>query len=324
MRSIQFSALGPPSVLQMVSGQVPRPGPKQLVVKTLFAGVNMIDTYFRTGVYKVEALPSCLGKEFCGVVEETGAECTLFRKGQLVASCSSGNAAYATHVVADETSLVPVPAGIGAAEAAASLLKGLTARYLCKETFPVNPGHVCLVYAAAGGTGQILTQLIKSLGATVIAITSTEEKAAICRKLGADHVILSTSEDIAKRVHEICPEGAHVAFDSIGKATFEASLDSLRPRGMMVTYGNASGPVPEFAPLLLAKKSLFMTRPVLYHYIPDHASLLHSTSDFFEDVLSKKVTIASPTVLPLSDAGEAHTRLEGRKTTGSLVLDCSK
>ena len=322
MRSVQFKALGGPSVLHVVESTIPTPGPKQLLVRTSFAGVNMIDTYVRKGVYPVESLPSQIGKEFSGIVEECGQGCSsIFKKGTRVASASV-SASYATHVLVDETAAVPVPDGISLEVAASALLKGMTARYLSIETYQVSSETVALVYAAAGGTGQILCQFIKSLGGKVIAVTSTKTKAELVAKLGADWVIVSSEEDIAKRVNEITNgKGVDVSYDSVGKDTFEASLESLKMRGMLVSYGNASGPVPDFPPLRLAKKSLYMTRPVLFHYIPNHEALLSSAQDFFDAILSGDIKIASPTVMTLEQAGEAHELLESRKTTGSLVLD---
>jgi NADPH:quinone reductase len=322
MRSVQFKSLGGPAVLELIESSLPTPGPKQLLVRTAFAGVNMIDTYMRKGIYAVESLPSGLGKEFAGVVEQCGAECSsLFRVGQRVASASV-SASYSTHVLVDESVTVPVPDGVSLELAAASLLKGLTARFLVKQTFQVGPTTTALVYAAAGGTGQLLCQWIKALGGKVIAVTSTKSKAELATLLGADSVIVSSEEDIAKRVFEITDGvGVDVAYDSVGKDTFEFTLEALKIRGLFVSYGNASGPVPEFAPLRLAKKSLYLTRPVLFHHIPTHQALLAAAQDFFDTVLSGAVKVAPPSVLKLEEAGKAHELLESRKTTGSLVLD---
>jgi NADPH2:quinone reductase len=230
--------------------------------------------------------------------------------------------AYAeTHTLA-ETRAVHVPQAISFDVAASAMLKGMTARYLLRKTFRVKRGDVVVIHAAAGGVGQIAVQWAKHLGAIVIAVVGSDAKAEIATALGADHVIVQARDDIAKRVREITNgEGAHVVYDGVGKDTFMASLDSLRPLGMMVSYGNASGPAPEFSPLLLAQKgSLFLTRPTLNHYTAKLEDLDETAADLFEVIASGAVKIAPPTRYALADAVQAHRDLEARKTTGSLVL----
>lgn len=299
---------------------VPKPAGRQVLLRNEFASVNMIDTYHRKGVYAVE-YPTGLGKEAVGVIEALGPEATRFKKGERVVTCAGPLGAYSTHYVVEEDWLVRIPA-VDSAVVASCFLKGLTARYLCKQTFPIKPGDVALVYAAAGGTGQLLTQWVVALGGTVIAVTSTQAKADIAKQLGASMTILSPSEDVAARVREAYPQGVDVAFDSVGKATFDGTLKALKKRGMFVSYGNASGPVPEIEPLILAKHgSLFLTRPVLFDYIDTRERFEEAAADLFDALERKILRVSPPTVLPLDQAAEAHNLLESRKTTGSLILD---
>lgn len=321
MKAIRVEQCGGPEVMRLVDVEPPPLRPNEIRVRIHAIGVNFIDTYHRSGLYKLP-LPAGIGQEFAGVVEAIGESVTRFKIGDRVASGTAPPGAYAeTHTLA-ETRAVHVPQAISFDVAASAMLKGMTARYLLRKTFRVKRGDVVVIHAAAGGVGQIAVQWAKHLGATVIAVVGSEAKAEIASALGADHVIVQGRDDIAKRVREFTNgEGAHVVYDGVGKDTFMASLDSLRPLGMMVSYGNASGPAPEFSPLLLAQKgSLFLTRPTLNHYTAKLEDLDETAADLFEVIASGAVKIAPPTRYALADAVQAHRDLEARKTTGSLVL----
>lgn len=321
MKAIRVDETGGPDVMRLVDVEEPALKPNEIRVRIHAIGVNFIDTYHRGGLYKLP-LPTGIGQEFAGVVEAIGENVTRFKIGDRVASGTAPPGAYAETHTLPETRAVHVPQAISFDVAASSALKGMTARYLLRKTFRVKRGDVVVIHAAAGGVGQIAVQWTKHLGATVIAIVGSDAKAEIATALGADHVIVQARDDIAKRVREITNgEGAHVVYDGVGKDTFMASIDSLRPLGMMVSYGNASGPVPEFSPLLLAQKgSLFLTRPTLNHYTASVADLDETAADLFEVIASGAVKIAPPTRYALADAVQAHRDLEARNTTGSLVL----
>lgn len=321
MKAISIEQHGGPEVMRLADIAAPEPGPGQVRVRHAAIGVNFIDTYHRTGLYKT-ALPSGLGLEAAGVVDAVGANVARFKAGDRIAYCSGPIGAYAEAHIVDEKRSVKLPAAIGFDIGAAALLKGMTARYLLRKTFRVEQGHVVAIHAAAGGVGQILVQWAKHLSAVVIATVGSETKARIARTLGADHVIVTSRENIAARVRELTNgEGARVVYDGVGKDTFEASLDCLRPLGMMVSYGNASGPAPPVAPLTLQQKgSLFLTRPTLFHYTATVEQLDETAADLFAVIERGAVTIAPPTRYALADAAQAHRDLEARKTTGSLVL----
>jgi NADPH:quinone reductase len=320
MRAIRIDAHGGPEVLRLADVETPTPGAHEIRVRHHAIGVNFIDTYHRTGLYKI-ALPSGLGQEAAGVVDAIGESVTRFKIGDRVAYSLGALGAYAEAHVVNETRAVLLPQAIAFDIAAASLLKGMTARYLLRKTFRVERGHAIVVHAAAGGVGQILVQWGKHLGARVIATVGSEAKAQIARDLGADEVIVQGRDDIAKRVREITSVGADVVYDGVGKDTWVASLDSLRPLGMMVSYGNASGAVPQISPLVLAQKgSLFLTRPTLGHYVATPQLLDETAGDLFAVIEEGAVKIAPPTQYALADAAQAHRDLESRKTTGSLVL----
>lgn len=321
MKAIRFEQTGGPEVLRLVDADAPAPQAGEVRVKIAAAGVNFVDTYQRSGLYPVP-LPSGLGSEMAGVVDAVGEGVTRFKIGDRVGSCTSPLGAYADYHCAPQDRIVHLPAGVSDDVAAASMLKGMTARYLLRKTFRVEPGHVIVAHAAAGGVGQILVQWGKHLGATVIAVVGADEKGKIAAELGADHVIVSTRENISQAVREFTKgEGADVVYDSVGKDTFDSSLDSLKPLGMMVSFGNASGPAPAFNPQILAQKgSLFFTRPSLFHYARTAQLLQESADDLFSVILSGAVKIAAPAHYALADAVQAHRDLEGRKTTGSLVL----
>ncbi|MEQ1617422.1 MAG: quinone oxidoreductase [Terricaulis sp.] len=320
MKAIRIAQHGGPEVMALTDIAELAPGPHEIRVRHHAIGVNFIDTYHRSGLYKL-ALPSGLGLEAAGVVEAIGESVTRFAVGGRVAYCSGPVGAYSeAHVVA-ESKAVKLPDAVDFDIAAASLLKGMTARYLLRKTFRVEPGHWVLIHAAAGGVGQILVQWAKHLGAHVIATAGSEAKAATACGLGADHALVLDSGDFSPRVREIVKEGVHVVYDGVGRDTWAASLDSLRPLGMMVSYGNASGPPPEISPLVLSQKgSLFLTRPTLFHYTATAELLDETAADLFSALESNAVKIAPPTRYALADAALAHQDLESRKTSGSLVL----
>ncbi len=321
MKAIRIERTGGPEVLQYVDVEDPTPKPGQIVMRVTAVGVNFIDTYHRTGLYPLP-MPSGLGSEAAGVVEAIGEGVTRFKVGDRVGTCTGAIGAYAEKLALRAESAVALPQAISEDIVAASLLKGMTARYLLRKTFPVEPHHVIVVHAAAGGVGQIAVQWAKHLRATVIGIVGSDEKAALARSLGADHTIVSTREDIAARVREITKgEGADVVYDSTGKDTFESTLKSLKPLGLFVSFGNSSGPAPSFSgQVLAANGSLFFTRPTLGTYVRTPELLQETADDLFGVIASGAVKIAKPTAYKLADAAQAHRDLEGRKTTGSLVL----
>jgi NADPH2:quinone reductase len=321
MKAVRIERHGGPEVIHVENVETPAPGARELRVKNAACGVNFIDTYHRTGLYRI-ALPSGLGQEGAGVVDAIGEGVTHFKVGARVAYCSGPIGAYSeAHVVREDRAML-LPQAISFDVAAASLLKGMTARYLLRKTFRVERGHVVVIHAAAGGVGQILVQWAKHLGATVIATAGSDAKAEIAKSLGADQVLVTGRDDIAKRVREITAGvGAHVVYDGVGKDTFEASINSLRPLGMHVVFGNASGPTPPVDPLVLMQKgSLFITRPTLGHYTATREALDETAIDLFAAIERGVVKIALPTRYKLTDAAQAHGDLEARKTTGSLVL----
>jgi NADPH2:quinone reductase len=321
MKAVRIERHGGPEVIAVDDVETPTPGAREIRVTNAASGVNFIDTYHRTGLYKI-ALPSGLGQEGAGIVDAVGGEVSRFKVGDRVAYCSGPIGAYSQQHVVQDHRAVALPQAISFDIAAASLLKGMTARYLLRKTFRVERGHVVVIHAAAGGVGQILVQWAKHLGATVIATAGGEAKTAIAKALGADHVLIAGRDDIAARVREINNgAGADVVYDGVGKDTFEASLDCLRPRAMMVSFGNASGPPPPLNVLSLAQKgSLFLTRPTLAHYIATAEELDETAVDLFAVIEQGAVKIAPPTRYKLADAAQAHRDLEARKTTGSLVL----
>ncbi|MDX2274268.1 MAG: quinone oxidoreductase [Hyphomonadaceae bacterium] len=321
MKAIRIAQNGGPEVMQLAEVETPSPGPHEVRIRTEAIGVNFIDTYHRSGLYPVK-LPSGLGGEAAGVVDAIGANVTRFKIGDRVGTGTAPLGAYAEALIAPEDKVVRLPDAIAFDVAAASMLKGMTARYLLRKTFPVQRGQFVVIHAAAGGVGQIAVQWAKHLGAIVIGVVGSDMKAEIAHELGAHHVIVMSRENIAERVHALTDgEGAHVVYDGVGKDTWDASLDSLRPLGMMVSFGNASGAPPPFNPLTLSQKgSLFLTRPTLFHYTRTAALLDETAEDLFETLASGAVKIGAPTRYKLADAAQAHRDLEARKTTGSLVL----
>ena len=319
MLAIQISRTGSPEVLEAVEVEVPSPAAGQILVRHAAVGLNYIDTYHRSGLYPLK-LPSGIGLEAAGTVEALGDGVTRFKVGDRVAY-NGTMGAYAEAAVVPADRAVKVPDGVSLETAAAAMLKGMTAEFLVRRCFHVKHGDAVLIHAAAGGVGQILVQWCKALGATVIATVGSETKAAIARDLGADHVIDYSHEDVAAKVAELTGgQGVAVVYDGVGKDTWAASLKSLGRRGVMVTFGNASGPVPAFAPLELSAKSLFVTRPKLFDYIATTEELDESAQALFAVIGSGAVKIDIGQTFPLAEARAAHEALEGRRTTGATVL----
>ena len=318
--AIRFHQTGGPEVLFQEEIVVRDPAPGEARVRHEAVGLNYIDTYHRSGLYPLP-LPSGLGLEGAGVVEAVGEGVTDLRPGDRVAYAGGPLGAYCDARCLPADRLLKLPDSLNCQTGAAMMLQGLTAAYLLRRTYSVQPGDAVLIHAAAGGVGLIACQWAKALGATVIGTVSTEAKAELARKHGCDHVIFYSREDVAKRVREITGEGVAVVYDGVGKDTFMGSLDSLRVRGMMVSFGNASGPVPQFDPLLLMQKgSLFITRPGLVHYTSKRKELVALGDELFDIVASGKVRIAVNQSYPLADAAQAHRDLDARKTTGSTIL----
>jgi NADPH2:quinone reductase len=320
-KAIQIHQTGGPEVLNWEESQVGDPGPNQVRLKQTACGLNYIDVYGRTGLYPVAGFPAILGMEAAGIVEAVGDGVDSLVVGDRVAYAMQIGA-YAESRLIDADKLVKIPNNITDQTAAAMMLKGLTAHYLLFRTYPVKKGDTILVYAAAGGVGLILCQWAKLLGATVIGCVGSEEKAALAKANGCDYTILYRDEDIPTRVREITAgKGVAVAYDSIGKATFEASLDSLQPFGVLATYGNASGPVDPFNPGILAPKgSLYVTRPTLGTHIATRELLEEGAKRLFQVVGSGDVSIQINQSFALADCAKAHQALEARNTTGSTVL----
>lgn len=318
MLAIQAVRTGGPEVLEAVDLPVPSPGSGEILVRHQAVGLNFIDTYHRSGLYPMK-MPAVLGLEAAGVVEALGEGVTRFQLGDRVAY-NGTLGAYAEAAVVPADRAVKIPDDVSLETAAAILLKGMTAEFLVRRCHKVELGQTVLIHAAAGGVGSILVQWTKALGASVIATVGSEGKAEAARKHGADHVLLD-SEDIAARVAEITGgKGVAVVYDGVGKATFEASLASLGRRGVLATFGNASGPAPAVAPLELSGKSLFLTRPRLFDYIATTEELDESAAALFAVLTSGAVTIDIGQRFPLAEARAAHEALEGRRTVGATVL----
>jgi len=319
--AIRIHAYGGPDAMQWDDVPTPEPGPAEVLVHHTAIGLNYIDVYFRNGLYKAPSLPATLGMEAAGVVKAVGSDVTSLSVGDRVAYATGPIGAYSTDRVISADRVVRVPDGISDQTAAAMMLQGMTAQYLVRQTYAVKTGDTVLVHAAAGGVGLILCQWAKHLGATVIGVVSTDEKARLATEHGAAHVIVG-HDRLASEVKRITGgKMVPVAYDSVGKDTFTASLDSLAPLGLMVSYGNSSGPVPPFELAVLgAKGSLFLTRPTLATYTASRADLERSAQDLMGVVASGAVQIKVNQSFALKDAAEAHRALEARKTTGSTVL----
>lgn len=321
-RAIRIHHPGGPEEMRWEEVSVPSPGAGQVRLRQTAVGLNFIDVYHRNGLYPLPELPAVLGMEAAAEVIETGPGVTDLKPGQRIAYASPPVGAYAEERLMPADRLVPLPGDIDDRTAAAMMLQGMTAQYLLRRTYPVKPGDAILVHAAAGGVGLILCQWASHLGVTVIGTVGSEEKAVLARANGCAHPIVYTREDFPARVREITAgAGVAVVYDGIGKDTFMGSLDCLRPMGMLVSFGNASGPVPPFEPAILsAKGSLFLTRPTLMHYTAKRADLLASAGELFAVVQSGAVRIAVHQTYPLAEAAQAHRDLEARKTTGSTIL----
>ena len=320
-KAIRFSTPGGPEVLEWTDVDVGDPGPGQVRIRHTAVGLNFVDVYHRSGLYPVP-LPSGLGLEGAGVIEAVGEGVDDMAEGDRVAYSNAGIGSYAEVRIAPADRLVPLPDAIDDTTAAAIMLKGLTAHYLLHRTFPVEAGQTILIHAAAGGVGQLACQWARHLGVTVIGTAGSEEKAKIARAAGCQHVILYRQEKVPDRVREITGgKGVPVVYDSVGKDTFSDSLDCLSMRGMMVSYGNASGPVPAIEPNELSTRgSLFLTRPTLLHYVMERAELLANAAELFEVIASGAVKASIGQTYPLAEAGRAQADLEARKTTGSTLL----
>ena len=319
--AIRVHQTGGPDVMRWEDVPVADPAPGEVQVRHAAVGLNFIDVYFRSGLYPMP-LPSGLGLEGAGVVEAVGDGVSEFRPGDRVAYAGGPLGAYSQLRCLPADRLLKLPESIDFQTAAAMMLQGLTSAYLLRSTYRVQPGDAVLIHAAAGGVGLIACQWAKALGATVIGTVSSEAKAELAKRHGCDHVILYTREDVPKRVREITAgEGVAVVYDGVGKDTFIGSLDSLRMRGVMVSFGNASGPVPPIEPLLLSQKgSLYITRPVLWHYTARREDLLALGAELFGMVGSGKVKIEVNQTYALADVARAHGDLEARRTTGSTIL----
>jgi NADPH:quinone reductase len=320
-KAIRFSEHGGPEVLRFEDVDPGKPGPDEAQVRHTAIGVNYIDVYDRTGLYPTE-LPSGLGREAAGVITAVGKKVRGFRTGDRVAYVHTKLGAYSELRNVTAERLVKVPKGVSDEQAAALMLKGLTAHYLLRRTYRVAKGDTILVHAAAGGVGLILCQWAKALGAKVIGVVGSDAKAELARKYGCKLVLISGRDEIVPNVKKFTKgQGVAVVYDSVGKDTFMESLDTLRPLGTMVTYGNASGPPPAVSPLELSKRgSLFLTRPTLFHYISTREALDSAARELFAAVKSKAVRVLIGQTYPLSEAADAHRDLEGRRTTGSTVL----
>ncbi len=320
-KAIRFHKTGGPEVLQLDEVSVGEPGAGEVRLRHTAIGVNFIDTYQRSGLYPL-SLPSGAGNEGAGVVEAVGSGVTGLKPGDRVAYTGGAPGSYAEVRLYPADRVVKIPSGISDEQAASIMLKGMTAQYLIHRTYAVKPGDTVLFHAAAGGVGLIACQWLKALGATVIGTVGSDQKAALAKAHGCDHTIVYTRENFVERVKQITGgKGVPVVYDSVGKSTWEGSLDCLRPRGLMVSFGNASGAVAPFAIGVLAQKgSLYLTRPTLVTYIAARADLEATSQSLFDVVKSGKVRIEITARYKLADAAQAHRDLEGRKTTGCLVL----
>ncbi|MGA7832014.1 MAG: quinone oxidoreductase [Terracidiphilus sp.] len=321
MKAIQIHETGGPEVLKLADLPIPQPGPGQVLIRVEAAGVNFIEIYFRKGTYKA-ALPFTPGSEAAGTVEKLGPGVTGFELGDLVASVGVLGS-YAEYALVPAAQLVKFSEKLSPEQAAAAMLQGMTAHYLCYSTFPLKAGDTALVHAGAGGVGLLLTQMAKRLGARVIATVSTAEKADLAREAGASAVILYTEQDFVTEVKRLTDgKGVDVVYDSVGKTTFEGSLNCLRPRGLLALFGGSSGPVPPFDLIQLSSKgSLFITRPTLWHYVATREELEKRAGDVLGWVAKGEVKLRMEHVYPLAEAAQAQSDMEARRTTGKLLLE---
>jgi NADPH2:quinone reductase len=321
MKAIQIHETGGPEVLALADLPIPQPGPGQVLIRVEATGVNFVETYFRKGVYKA-SLPLIPGSEAAGTVEELGPGVTGFAAGDAVASVSVLGS-YAEYALVPAASLVKVPDGLTPEQAAAAMLQGMTAHYLSHSTYALKAGETALVHAGAGGVGLLLTQMAVRLGARVITTVSTAEKAELSREAGASDVILYTEQDFETEVKRLTGgKGVDVVYDSVGKTTFEGSLNCLQPRGLLALFGAASGPVPPFDLIQLSSKgSLYVTRPTLWHYIASRAELEWRAGDVLSWAANGQLKLRTEHIYPLAEAAQAQTDLEARKTTGKILLE---
>ena len=316
---IRFAETGGPEVLQITEVELAEPGPGQALIAVHASGVNFIDTYHRSGLYPVD-LPFIPGSEGAGIVEAVGADVTDVAVGDHVAWVDVPGS-YAGHVLAPADALLSVPDGVSLDIAAAVPLQGMTAHYLVSDTKPLQPGDRCLIHAAAGGTGRLLVQMAKLRGAEVVATAGSPEKGELARSAGADHVVLYNEVDLVEGVEAaVGPNAIDVVFDGVGAATFDAGLHLLAPRGTMATFGNASGAVPPISPLALMAKSLFLTRPTLITHIATPDARLTRWNELNRWIADGDLKVRVGHTFPLTDAATAHTALEGRSTTGKILL----
>ena len=320
MKAIQVSQVGGPEVLTLVDLPQPTPKPNDAIVEIKAAGVNFIDVYFREGRYPA-SLPFINGQEGAGVVTEIGAEVKTIQPGDRVAY-TSVLGSYAEYAAVPADRLVKIPDELDFNHAAAVMLQGMTAHYLSHSTYPLQSGNIALIHAAAGGVGQLLVQMAKNLGARVIATAGSPEKAQLAREVGADECIVYSEADFEAETKQLTDgKGVDVVYDGVGKATFDKGLNVLRPRGYMVLFGGASGPVPPFDLIKLSQKgSLFITRPTLAHYIATRDQLEQRSNDVFRMIINCDLKLRMHKTYPLAEAQQAHRDLEGRKTTGKLLL----
>jgi NADPH:quinone reductase len=320
MKAIRVEKVGGPEVLQLRDVPEPEPGKGQVRIKLEAIGLNFIDVYHRTGLYPLP-LPFVPGGEGAGIVDEVGPDVSEVKKGDRVAY-AMGAASYAESVVMPSWKLVKLPESLSTQDAAALMLQGLTVHYLLRSTYEVKKGDPILVHAAAGGVGLLMVQAAKHLGAFVIGTCSTEEKAKTVREAGADEVILYSKQNFLEETKNIMRgTGVAAVYDSVGQATYERSLDCLRPRGILVLFGQSSGPVPSFNPSILAQKgSLYLTRPSLAHYMLTREELMQRTSELFDWIQSGVVKIRIDSTFPLAKVADAHRRLEGRASSGKILL----
>ena len=320
MKAVQITEFGGPEVMKYQDVPDPAPGAGDAIVEIQAVGVNFTDVYSRAGINPGPPLPRTIGVEGAGVVQSVGPGVTDVRPGNLVVYCSIPGS-YAEQAVVPASRLIKMPEGLDARAGAASILQGMTAHYLCHSTYPVQRGDRVLVHAGAGGTGLLLTQMIKRLGGYVFSTVSTEAKAELSRGAGADHVVIYTQQDFAEEVKRVTGgAGVQAVYDGVGQTTFDKSIGCLARRGYMVLYGQASGPVPPLDPRILGNGSRFLTRPGLGDYIVTREELEKRAGDVLGWVKSGELKLRVEHVLPLSEAAEAHRQLEGRATTGKLLL----
>jgi len=319
-RTIRFHQIGGPEVLKLETAQVGEPGPGQARVRHTYVAVNFIDIYFRTGRYPLP-LPNGLGSDAVGVVEAVGSVVTDVRVGDRVGYLLGPQGAYADVRIMPAEVLIPLPDGVSDRTASTLMMKGMTTQYLFRQVYPLKGGETILYHAAAGGVGLIACQWAKALGVTMIGVVSSDAKAETAKAHGCTHTIVSTREDIAKRVRELTDgKGVPVVYDSVGKDTLMASLDSLQPRGALVSNGTSSGPVVIDTTLLAVKGSIWVTRPAMIHYATPRAHMLEMANELFNLVLAGKIVSEPKQTFALEDAAEAHRALESRSTSGATVL----